>query len=257
MKFHFFLGSFLAVLLILAGCSSIPDCSAQNTQYVTYAFNEDSARCEVVDQVEEDVCGNGVQEDGETYCNCQEDVNKEHPELGCFGEKGEYLENMCVEEQCVVQQNDKVVSQTKQLEFRNSDFTIKAELEYNSPYITSEDVESEIGIRLELFSTNQDRNIKNIRVQSVEFFNRDDIKLAESNLGTTFSGQGSVLSPRPVEFSPLGVQEDDVLITVVIPVTYTVEYLDRDGSVSRSEQKTEDLRESLGRVTFINPAFIE
>ena len=65
------------------------------------------------------------------------------------------------------------------------------------------------------------------------------------------------MSPRPVEFSPLGVQEDDVLITVVIPVTYTVEYLDRDGSVSRSEQKTEDLRESLGRITFINPAFIE
>lgn len=257
MNIHFFSTGLLAFFLILAGCSSIPDCSTQNTQYVTYAFNEDSAQCEVVEQVEKDVCGNGVQEQGETYCNCQEDVNKEHPELGCFGEKGEYLESMCVEEQCVVQQNEKVVSQTKQLEFRNSDFTIKAELEYNSPYITSEDVESEIGIRLELFSTNQDRNIKNIRVQSVEFFNRDDVKLGESNLGTTFSGQGSVLSPRSVEFSPLGVEEEDVFITVVLPVTYTVEYLNSDGSVSRTEQKTEDLRESLGRITFINPVFIE
>lgn len=249
--------SLLSLSILLAGCSDDIDCSTQDTTYTKYGLNEETGECEVVDELEQDVCGNGILEDGETYCNCEEDVAKEHPENGCFGEVGEYLENTCVQNKCVVQENDKVVTQTKQLEFRNADFTVKAEFTLDSPYITSDDLNNAIDINLQLFKTSQDRNIKNIRVQSVQFFNNDDIKLAEAQLGKTFGGVGSSMSPNSVVLQGIPEREDDIYLRINIPVTYTVEYLNNDGTISRTEQKTEDLRESLGRWTFINPSFIE
>ena len=251
--------SFLSLTILLAGCSSDVDCSTKDTTYTKYGLNEETGECEVVEELEEDVCGNGVKEDGETYCNCEEDVGKEHPEDGCFGEVGQYLENACSQaNQCVVQENSKVTSQTKQLEFRTNDLEIKGEFTLDSPYITSEDLNNAIEMQLQLFSVDQDeKNVKNIKVQSVQFFNRDDVKLAQSNLGQSFSGMGSTLNPESVVLEPLPEREEDISLIVNIPITYTVEHLDREGKVERTEQKIEELRESLGRWTFINPEFID
>lgn len=258
MKSTFLIIILVSIFLIIAGCSSEVDCSEQDTQYETYELNEETGECELAEELERDVCGNGVKEEGETYCNCEEDVDQQHPEDGCYGEVGEYLEKACSSQnQCVVEENSKVTSQTKQLEFRNGDFTIKGEFTLDDPYITSDDLSNEVDISLELFETSQDRNIKDIRVESVQFFNRDDIKLAESSIEQMFGEEGSSIEPDSVLLQPLTQREDDISLRVTIPVRYTVEYLDNNGGIERTEQKTEDMRESLGTWTFINPEFIE
>ena len=111
---------FLSFILIFSSCSKAQDCSTQDTKYEKYQFNTDTKSCEVSKTIKKDICGNNVIEEGETYCNCKQDVIKSHPVLGCDGTLGDYLEKSCSEQnECILIQNNKVVEKTKSIELKN------------------------------------------------------------------------------------------------------------------------------------------
>lgn len=243
--------------IIFASCSSDPDCSSQDTSYKKYGYDENLEQCVVVESIQQDVCGNGVQEDGETYCNCPKDVGQDHPDLGCFGSTGEYLENVCQEEKCVLSKNDKVVEQTKKLEFRNTDLTFEGLISLDTPYILGSYEPSEIVIDMTLFSTSNSYNIKDIRVDAISIEDTSSTLLASSQYNEPVSMLDPKLERKVLTLSETTEYEMQQQLRVNLIVSYTKEYLNSQGQVTKTEQKKETLTSSLGRWEIINPNFFE
>ncbi len=257
-KFNIFF-IFVLFLLIFSGCSK-EDCSLKDTTYKKYSYDETSKTCVVSKTIKENVCGNTIIEDKETFCNCPKDVIKTHPTAGCTGTLGTYLEKSCSEEKtCVLKQNEKVVMQPKSVEFKNSDFTINGVFNLNLPYIQNTYDDNKIEIELKLFKVNtQSVNIKNIIVKEVTFEDANAILLGTVVYNEEIDMAKSSLSKKSIAFSDVSKYEKKEAIKIKMVVTYNKEFLDSTGKVTKTETaKIETLTGSLGTWTIINPNLYE
>ncbi len=65
-------------MFVFSGCGA-PDCTEQDSTYTKYTYDEELKECKVLKQIPEDECGNNVAEEGETFCNCADDIMKTLP----------------------------------------------------------------------------------------------------------------------------------------------------------------------------------
>lgn len=259
--FSFF---FVSLLLILAGCSSnSQDCSSLDTTYQKYYFNSDSKECEAKTPIKQNVCGNGViEESDKNYCNCPiddgGDIPKSHLEYGCDGDKGDYLSYMCSNKQtCVLTQNDKVISQTKSVEFKNSDIIFNGDFNINKPLIVNIEEDNEIKVDLEYFKTQTSSKISNIFVKEMIIENSASIKFAEISYNEKLD------TPKPAySFTQKSFKIADTAkyltketLKVKLIIGYTKDTLDFKGEITKTENKIETLTASLGTWEIINPIF--
>ncbi len=251
----FFLIIIASFLILLSGCSE-PDCSSQDTTYTKYTLDEESGLC-LPTQIPKDVCGNGIIEDDETYCSCAKDVDKKTPEIGCDGELGEYLEKTCQKDQCILTQNEKVIEQTKTIEFKNSDLTIEGKFIINNPLILNTNDKNGIQTSLSLFKTSSTYNIKNINVKELKIENSKNIEFGFEEYNQQFSKVGDKLETRKISLADTADYETKESLKVKIVVSYTKETLNSANEVSKSEEKIETLSGSLGYIPLINPNFYE
>ena len=261
-KSNSFIFIFLSfVTLILAGCGEDPDCSSNNTDYAKYTWDKESKECKLTTKLEKNVCGNSVIEDDENYCNCPNDVFKEHPELGCDGSIGEYLDNTCVNNrECVMTQNDKVISQIKSIDLKNSDVHFRADFTINSPYILNTDDENLVEVDIELFKfISTTNNIINIEVKELIVENSASINFATIDYNQAIaSTPGTILRSKEFPLSQTDRYEKKESLKVELVVSYTKETISSSsGEVIKSEDKVESLKGSLGSWTIINPNFYE
>lgn len=257
-KFNIFF-IFVVFAFIFAGCSK-EDCSLKDTTYKKYSYDETLKQCIVSKSIKENVCGNTIVEDGETFCNCPKDIIKTHPTSGCSGTLGIYLEKSCSEEKvCVLKQNSKVVMQPKSVEFKNSDLTINTVFKLNLPYIQNSFDENKVEIEVKLFKVNtQGVSIKNIEVKEISFEDANAILLGTAVYNEPIDMTNNVLSKRVLEFSDVSKYEKKEAIKVKMVITYDKDYLDNSGKVTKSETgKIETLIGSLGTWTIINPNLYE
>lgn len=253
-KFNIFF-IFVLFALIFSGCSK-EDCSLKDTTYKKYSYDETSKTCVVSKTIKENVCGNTIVEDKETFCNCPKDVIKTHPTQGCTGTLGTYLEKSCsIEKTCVLKQNEKVVMQPKSVEFKNSDLTINTIFKLNLPYIQNSYDENKIELEVKLFKLNtQGVNIKNIEVKEISFEDANAIMLGNVVYNEKIDMTNNLLSKKIIGFSDVSKYEKKEAIKIKMIVTYDKEYLDSSGKVTKTElNKIETLIGSLGTWTIINP----
>ncbi len=243
----------LILVFLLSSCGKKEvDCSSYNTNYKKYSYDEESKECVLVEEIEKDICGNGVIEEGETYCNCEKDVPKDHETLGCNGSKGEYLEYSCNEnKECVLLPNEKVVNMNKKLEgIRNNDLELDVNLKYTEPFITNlKERNSVLEIDIQLYK--KDPNVKNLKVESIEILDEDNIQLGKTILNTLLSFDNKI--SKKFKFTE-GLKEfkEEKNIEVVITLIYQYEKYDRDGNIIETLDKKERLSGRLYRIPIIN-----
>ena len=189
-----FILPFIAIILfVIAGCSSeLPDCSEQDTKYVNYSYDENEEKCVVSNKLDKDVCGNGIKEEGETYCGCPEDVRKDAPieEGGCSGDKGEFLSYQCSQENsCELKVTEKVKENSKLLEFRQGgDFSFDAEVFYNTPFMVDRH-EVKLEIMLKDILNNENVKVKDLKIVKAYIVTQDDELLGSKTIDTGYSSK--------------------------------------------------------------------
>lgn len=249
--------SFLSLLILLAGCSEEIDCSAQDTDYKKYGFDEEADQCVVIRDIQRDVCGNGIAEDGETYCNCKKDVTKTHPLYGCDGQLGDYLEKSCDRTECVLKQNNKVVDQTKSIELKNSDVEFKGEFTIKTPFIINSYDENKMDFSLELFKTTDNYVIKDIVVKEMRLVNSQSLLLAKVDYNTKVPNVGYELPRKQFSLSDTSKYSSRESLRVTLVVQYVKDVYSSSGEFLRSENHIEELTSSLGTWEIINPNLYE
>ena len=255
MKKIYYLILFIS-MLVLAGCGQDPDCSTYNSKYEKYGYNSEIKSCEIITSIPKNKCGNGIIEDKETFCNCPEDVPKEDPELGCFGTFDNYIENSCNlrTKECGFYQNDKVVDQTRSLDFKNSDITLNSRITLGNPFVQFTDDNNKVNLDLEVFEINSDVKISNIEIKSILIEGTSTGTLyADIIYNQKVTKRGDKLVSKQVELSAAPKYNHKEQLRLTLVVTYTRGILDRDGQVIRSEDKVERLVASLGNWDIINP----
>lgn len=258
MKFKsLFFTLIISIMFIFAGCSSDVDCSSQDTDYIKYTYDKESKLCVVSEQKQKDVCGNGIIEDGETYCSCAKDVQKSHPTLGCQGTLGTYLEKSCnIDEQCVLTQNSKVVEQIKSLEFKNSDVIISGRFKLNTPFIQNSEDSNVVEVSLELFKfPSTSSKISSVVVNEITMENSGGLLYASQDLNKPLSAVGSSIDKIYLDLADISKYQSKESLKIKVIISYTKDYLDSKGQITKSEDKKETLVASLGTWEIINPNF--
>lgn len=258
MKFKILLSIlFLSTLVLLSGCSKQIDCSTQDNTYQKFTWDDTLESCVVSKTIPKNQCGNEVAEDGETYCNCPKDVTKAHPKLGCLGTVGNYLEKACDEKQeCVLFQNDKVIEESKSLEFKNSDVIIEARTSVNTPFIINSADNNKIIIDLTLFKFPvATTNIKNLVIKELKIENSKGVLMGNAQYEEELTNIGDKASTKNIKLSDTTKYTTTDTYKMKLIISYTKESLDRDGNVIKTEDKIETLVASLGKYEVINPVF--
>lgn len=247
-------------LFIFSGCSEEIDCSSQDTDYLKYKLDEETQTCIISKEIPKNKCGNGVAEDGEAYCNCPDDVLKDDSKFGCEGTKGDYLEKSCDEftKSCVLTQNDKVVEETKSLEFKNSDLVFNAKAVYNSPFILNIAKENTVKFDISLLKfASIAKKYKNIFVKELRVEDSKSNILASIDYNEQITSVGDKLSIKEIGFADTKEYELKNSLKLRLVVSYDVEYYDKEGYLLRTEPKIETLSASLSKFWILNPNFYE
>jgi len=133
---------FVVISIFFVSCNSnIQDCSSQDTKYIKYSWDKELEKCIIDKEIDENVCGNGIIEKGETYCSCPKDVPNSKLSIekgGCSGNKGEYLEYHCNDDtkQCELKITAKVKKKSKLVSLKlGSDLEIESEISYFVPFM--------------------------------------------------------------------------------------------------------------------------
>lgn len=251
----------LILLLLLGACSSsssTADCSSQDTPYVKYTYDSDTKLCVVKKTVQKDFCGNSIAEDGENYCNCPSDVSKTHPQFGCSGSQGDYLEKTCnSNQQCVFLKNNKVVEQTKKVQIDNSDVVFDALFKIDVPFITNTEDDNRIAVELTYFNNGDNRNIRDLVVRELTLENSKLILLSQANYNEPAGDLGHRFTPKYLEIQSPTQYSSKEAIKVKLVVSYTKETLNSAGEITKTEEKLETLSTSIGTWEVINPNLFE
>ncbi len=246
----------LITLTFISACSQ-EDCSLKDTTYEKFTFNKELGEC-VSKKIKENVCGNKIPEDKETYCNCPSDVKKTHPIYGCSGTTGEYLENTCNEKTkiCGLYQNKKVVNENKELQFKNSNIIINGNFNLNRPFILNTQDNNKVEIQLSLFNTpSTSKNIEKIIIKDISIENSKGVKLGKYIFNKELINIGDKTDSIKIELADTIKAESKETLKIKINIEYTIEYLDSKGEITKTENKIETLTSSLGSWEFINPNF--
>lgn len=245
------------ILILLSGCGEDPDCSENNTDYVTYKYDAESESCVVASTVQKDVCGNSIIEEGENYCNCAKDVSVSHPILGCEGSVGDYVEKVCRSEVCVYDVNSKVVSQTKIIDFQGEGIGFKGEIKLGNPLVFNTYTPSTIELTIEpsFIAESDTYKLKNIKVNSLEILDESQTKLADINYGEIIEGFDTSITKK-FELEPINRYNQEVTLIMYFSVTYDAEIYDGIGTLVRTDTKRETVSGGLGW-SAINPDFYE
>lgn len=192
LKSIFFLFLLSVTLLLFSGCGDeIPICSEQDTTYTKYLWDEDIEECIVSKEITENVCGNGIKEDGETYCSCPDDVsNKELPidQGGCSGNKGDFLEYKCSDEtkQCELKITEKVKKISKLLTLKSgSSFAIDGQVNYFVPFMKDRHT-VDIDFMLKNILDTPDIKIKDLTIRKVYLVTQANELLGEKTIDKKF-----------------------------------------------------------------------
>jgi hypothetical protein len=256
-----FLILFLVLILgviFFSGCSSSQDCSSMDSTYVKYGWNDDLGKCVIVKKIPQNVCGNGVPEEGETYCNCPKDVRKTDPKYGCFGNIGDYVEKACNNKtkKCAFFENNKVVLENKQVLFKSSDLTIQANIKLNNPFVLNTANKEKIQFSLSLFNKKDDSiKIEDVIVNSFSILDGKNTVLANIELNKPLNQVGQTIGPFSLSVADTTGFETKIQLKPQIVISYKKVYYDTSGEVTKSEDKRLILTSSLGTWTFINPNF--
>lgn len=249
-----------SVVLLLAGCSKVPDCSEMDTTYEKYKLNTETTTCELYKEIEKNQCGNGVVEEGnnEDFCSCPKDVAKTHPTLGCYGSKGEYLEYTCTQsETCELQQNNKVVEQTKSIDFKSSDITLRGEFSINTPFILDTVDNNKVTANLDYFKGPSSSSVKlrNVLVKELILKNSKGITFGTQDYNEQLSALGQNLRVKEFELSKTTSYQSSETLKAELVVSYIKDTYNSKGEVSKSEEKIETLKATIGTWDVINPNF--
>ena len=249
-KKNIFFVFLVCFVLVFAGCSDV-DCSTLDTTYEKYS--EVDGEC-IAKKIDRDVCGNDIAEEGENYCSCSEDVPKSHPLLGCEGSKGDYLEKMCSDDECVLKQNDKVVPQKKSIDFKNSDVHFKGDFIINVPFIINSEDDNKISVELEYFKQiAKGSEIKDLTVKNLIIKNSNLIEFAEIVYNQKVA-QGQGYTFRKIEFDIADTTKPEIKesLRAELIISYTIDRFNSRGELEKSEDKIETLVGGLGFWTIIN-----
>jgi len=245
-------------LLFFSGCSDV-DCTKKDTTYEKYSFSEQEDKCVISSRIEKDECGNGIAEDGETYCNCKKDVSKTHPEFGCDGDIGDYLEKSCNDDtkECDLFQNKKVIEEEKSLQFKNSDVIFDVRVTLMNPFILNSADKNKIKVDISLFKLPSiSNNIKNIVIKEFKIENSQGVLLGNKVYNEQISNIGDKVSTVEIALNDIKKYSSLETLRVKLDVSYTKDTISR-GEVVKTEDKIETLISSIGRVEIINPNFYE
>ncbi len=251
---------FLLILVIfISGCgTSEEDCKKLDTTYKKYYLDEESGEC-LYKTLKKDICGNGVIEEGETYCNCPKDVDKSNPKLGCDGVLGDYLEKTCNKEtkKCEYFQNNKVVLETKVLEFKNSDIIIEGEFKLNRPFIINSADNNVLSVKLSLFNILESSNkkITNIKVKSISIINGKNILFGNFDFNKNLNNIGDELPEAKIKLNDISSYKSRENLKIKLVISYIKTYIGSNGEITKTENKVETLSQSLGYWEIINPNF--
>lgn len=249
----------LILVLFISACSSQVDCSEQDTTYQKYSYDESLKECVVSKSIQRDVCGNKIMESGETYCNCEEDVSKTHPENGCFGTAGEYVELACnSKEQCVeFKAEDKVVSQSKKVTFKNSDLTFEGIFQIEVPIVINTDDQTRLPLEVELFKTSSSVSIRDVVVNSISLDSFSGIQFSSVDYNQELAKPGDKLLVKDFTLSGVSDYSSRQRLSLTMKVSYIRETIDSKGEIVKSENKIESLKADLGTWEIINPKLFE
>lgn len=254
---YFFSILFLSILLIFSGCSK-EDCSTLDTTYKKYGFDEEQDKCIIIKSIEENKCGNGIAEESDGgACKCPKDVALTHPKFGCSGTLGDYLDKACVKNECVYSQNDKVIEQTKSIEMKNSDVVLESRVSLNTPFILNSADNNKIKYEVSLVKfPSTSSNIKDLTVKEIKIENSNGLLLGSVDVNQKLATIGSSVS-KQIEISDTNKYSTTDTIKTKLTISYTKEYLDSKGTVTKTENKIETIVGTVGKYEIINPNFYE
>ncbi len=250
---------FFSFLLIISACSNQEiDCSEYDTTYVKYKYDAESEKCEVLKNIPQDECGNGILEKGEDKCSCPEDFKISNPDDACTGNLGDFLNYKCNKnDECVLFQNEKVIPQSKDIEFKNNDLNFRVIFTINNPLIINVEDDSRIEVSVMYFKNTNGFKYKDIIVKELSLEDSTNTILGKAIYEEKLDEIGQKVKDKKIEISAITKYEEKIPIRANLIISYTKETYDNKGELIKSEEKIETLKNSLGTYTIINPLFFK
>lgn len=221
--------------ILVSGCGPEP-CSKNLQVGCKCEFNSDcptkkyfTSKC--VDSVCKqtpipDVCGNGLEDEGENSCNCPKDVD----ENKCEGKKvlevirgkeitTDYLEYMCDEEdKCVLNYDESIVKEVPlTYELKNTYFRLEGRVYYNDPFDVDRD---KLKVEFELKDF-QETIVPPIKITGIKLKGGETLYGLVSETKSVSSIGNTVTFYVPLDYD-LDKVEEEVKPTLVVDYEYSV-----------------------------------
>jgi hypothetical protein len=256
-KIHNFIFLFLiSFTLIFSGWGEISDCSLKNTDYKKYTYNEDTEVCTLTTKIKANVCGNGIVESGETFCNCEKDVEMKNPLYGCFGNVGEFASKQCEisTNKCELKQNkDKISKEIKEILLKNSYLKFNFKFEILKPFVINSFDNNKIKIEVELFDFRNGNTLKaeNIIFETLKLKDSYGIVLGEIAINSNFNKLSQKVS-KEIILNELAKSTQTTKIKLEAVISYSKNTYNKEGKLVKSQKLKEILKGTLGKYTLID-----
>jgi len=252
----------MTLTLFFSGCSKIPICEEQDTPYIKYVLDEETSKCIISEEIEKDVCGNGIAEESndETFCNCPEDVKKTHPTLGCDGKLGDYLIKTCSkQDKCDFSENNKVIEQIKTIEFNEDYLNFKSDITIKNPHILNTMDNNKIKFELSLFNKydSSQINLKDIVISDLILIDSEGFNIGKVTYNEIVNSPGQKFNTKEIEIAKTTEYSKSISITFKLGISYTEQILNDEGVVVESNKKIKIIESYLDSRKIINPDFYE
>lgn len=107
-----------------------------------------------------------------------------------------------------------------------------------------------------LFNTpSSDQNIKNLMIKDVSIENSDSVRLADHIFNKDISKIGSKTNTVKIKLADTTELDSEEYLIIKMNIAYTIEYLDSEGKIYKTENEIETLTSDLGQWEIINPNF--
>lgn len=249
---------FLISFFLISGCGSHEDCSLKDSTYVKYSWNDDIGKC-IAKKIQKNLPNNGIIEEGETYCNAPKDVPKDHPEFGCSGTLGKYLEKKCVNDECVLTQNKLVKDITKELEFKNSDLILKGKFKLKTPFILNTQDNNKVSVSLSFFNeVSPVKKVSNLKIKKLMILNSASEILIEHPFEKILPKIESSTKTVNLPLAETTAYDKRESLKVQLVISYFLTIYDSKGEVLKGPDEIKTtLTSSIGYWNIINPDFYE
>jgi len=252
MKFgNVFFFILLISILILAGCSHSEcktdiDCG-RSTECIKNYCNDGTCAKNVID----DCCGNGILEEGENICNCEEDFGSTCELNGSLDPT--YFEATCTNGECLVDIKSDVIKTkdiTKTLKPREFEALLK--INYDEPFNAKESV-----FHLEFELTDLSSNIVEPKITKIQLkgtSGRTSLTLAEKDVNKILWQIGSKIDEDLFVTTDLPEPVMDMPVTMVISYEATKRIEGKSDETIRNDMSTVRVTSSREKLKFLNPS---